>query len=71
MSWNCLSFFIDLPVFTNIVLPIFPSAELELGLFDDAVDKFTRALEDAIIRCTQWLPTDKVSRVCPWPEEIF
>jgi tetratricopeptide (TPR) repeat protein len=27
-------------------MPIFPSAELELGLFDDAVDKFTRALEN-------------------------
>jgi tetratricopeptide (TPR) repeat protein len=35
------SFFIDLPVFTNNILPIFLSAELELGLFDDAVDKFT------------------------------
>jgi tetratricopeptide (TPR) repeat protein len=28
-------------------LPIFPSAELELGLFDDAVDNFTRALQNA------------------------
>jgi tetratricopeptide (TPR) repeat protein len=29
------------------LLLLFPSAELELGLFDDAVDKFTRALENA------------------------
>jgi tetratricopeptide (TPR) repeat protein len=30
-----------------LFLSIFPLAELELGLFDDAVDKFTRALENA------------------------
>ncbi len=32
---------------TTLFFADFYSAELELGLFDDAVDKFTRALENA------------------------
>jgi tetratricopeptide (TPR) repeat protein len=71
---DCIYQLLYLPVITNNIY-VFSRSSLQRNLnWDSSTMRWISLRErwkTLTSRCTQWLPMDKVSLVCRWPEEIF